>query len=355
MTNAYLIITDIHDHYCNTTNRINYLKEIDLIREKIISIGMHYQNLYDNVILILLGDVFKGSFNEPDAAVTVNNFWFILSLRFHKIYCVLGNHETSYYTSNPFFTLVNTIESEKVKKILNRNWTPKGLQNIFNVVDIVEDGNVIFHFNHYGTPISKSIDGKVNIALYHQDIANQEILDLMRVNYNTKIYQRQIVNFDHTDIFDGFDYNFFGHNHKLYGTFECDTAKGKTILCYLASLGRPNVTEVDDSFLERNIPVVLVQDGELLGIEDNKFNLMSREECVKEEVVEIQQQTYEHIKERKLIRSYIPGDDDPVNNVKQCELLTEKERVIFSDLTQSEIDRYTENILNKARKVLNNG
>lgn len=354
MTNAYLIVTDIHDHYRNTSNRIDYLREIDFVKEKIVSFGLSYQKKCDNVYIILLGDVFKGSFNEPDAAVAINNFWFILSLQFQKIYCVLGNHETSYYTSNPFFTLINSIESSKVKGILNRNWAPKGLRNIFNVVDYVEDGEVLFHFNHYGTPISRAVDDKVNIALYHQDIVNKEILDLMQVNYKTNIYQKQFVNFDNTDIFDGFDYNFFGHNHKIYGTFECSTRKGKTILCYLASLGRPNVTEVNNNFLERNIPAVIVQDGKLSCIEDNKFNLMCREECVKEEVVEIQQQTYQHVKERKLIRNYVPGEDDPVLNVKRCDLLTERERIMFSDLICSDVDRYTDNILEKCRRVLNN-
>ena len=352
MKNVYLIISDIHDHYCNVTNRINYVKEIDFVREKIISLGRTYKDNADNVNLILLGDVFKGSYNEPDSAVTVNNFWILLSQYFNKIYCVLGNHETSFYSSNPFFTLVRNIESEKVKKILNKNWTPKGLQNFFNVVDYVEDGNVVFHFNHYDTPINRAIVGKTNIGLYHQDIVNQQILDIMQTTYGNDIFQKRKVNFDSVDIFDDFAYNFFGHLHKVYGTFECDTKKGTTVLCYLASLGRPNVTEVSNDFLERNIPAVVVQDGELLRVDDNKFNLMSREECVKEDIVEAQQKTYQRVKYRKEIRNYIPGEDNPLDNIKKCELLTEKEKTIFFDLVDNSSDRYSDYLMNKYREVL---
>lgn len=354
MKNVYLIISDIHDHYCNVANRINYLQEIDQVREQIIILGKKYKAEADNVNLILLGDVFKGSYNEPDSAITVNNFWILLSQFFNKIYCVLGNHETSFYSSNPFFTLVQNIESEKVKKILNKNWTPKGLQNFFNVVDLVEDGDVLFHFNHYDTPISRAVVGKTNIALYHQDIVNQQLLDIMQTTYGTSIYQKQKVNFDNVDIFDNFAYNFFGHLHKVYGTFECDTKAGTTVLCYLASLGRPNVTEVSNDFLERNIPAVIVSDGKLTKVEDNKFNLMSREECVKEEVVEVQQKTYQHVKHRKELRSYVPGEDNPLDNIRNCMLLSEKEKTIFFDLVGSSTDRYSDFLFGKYREVIEN-
>lgn len=351
MKNVYLIVSDIHDNYCNAENRIDYVKEIDMVREKLINLGLMYKEKADNVYLMLLGDVFKGSYNEPDSAVLINNFWYISTQLFSKIYSVLGNHETSFYSCNPFFTLVSEIQSEKVKKILNKNWQPKGLRNIFNVVDIVEDGNVLFHFNHYDTPISRAVPGKTNIALYHQDIVNQEILDLMQINFQTQIYQKRLVNFDNVDIFDGFSYNFFGHLHKVYGTFECITHKQeKTILCYLASLGRPNVTEVNDSFLERDIPAVIVNNGELECVESNKFNLMSRKECVLENVVAIQQKNYEDIKAKKAIKDYVPCNDDPVLNIKSCEVLTEKDKLIFSDLLDSQTDRFTDFLLERFMK-----
>lgn len=353
MRNVYLIASDIHDNYCNSENRVDYVKEIDLVREKIISLGKEYKQKADNVYLMLLGDVFKGSYNEPDSAVIINNFWYISAQLFTKIYSVLGNHETSFYSCNPFFTLVSEIESEKVKKILNKNWQPKGLRNVFNVVDLVEDGNVVFHFNHYDTPISRALPGRTNIALYHQDIVNKQILDLMQVNFKNQIYQKQVVDFDSVDIFDGFSYNFFGHLHKVYGTFECMTKKQeRTVLCYLASLGRPNVTEVNNNFLERDIPALIVHDGELEAVESNKFFLPRREDCVIEQVVEIQKKNYEEIKQRKAVKNYIPCDDDPILNIKNCDVLTEKDRLIFTDLLDSDTDRFTKYLL---ERIANDG
>lgn len=218
--NAYLIISDLHDFYKNIENRINYVKEIDVVKQKILEIGIKYREAGWNVNAILLGDVFHRAYQSVDFAILANNYWMLAKKLFTDIYCVLGNHETTYYASNPFYTLVNSIESEKVRKILNKVWQPRGLENIFRVVDTVVDGNVILHFNHYGTPISRAIPEKVNIGLYHQDIINSEIRDLMTTTYSNDLYYCRPINFDNTDIFDGFAYNFFGHMHKVYGTWN---------------------------------------------------------------------------------------------------------------------------------------
>lgn len=96
---------------------------------------------------------------------------------FGEIYSVIGNHELSYYSSNPFYTLVSDIESDKVQSILNRVWQPVGSAGVIKVVDSLEDGEVLFHFNHFGTTIAKPVVGKHNIGLFHQDIVNSEILN----------------------------------------------------------------------------------------------------------------------------------------------------------------------------------
>ena len=267
---------------------------------------------------------------------------------------MLGNHETTYYASNPFYTLVNSIESEKVRKILNKVWQPRGLENIFRVVDTVVDGNVILHFNHYGTPISRAIPEKVNIGLYHQDIINSEIRDLMTTTYSNDLYYCRPINFDNTDIFDGFAYNFFGHMHKVYGTWKYKNAstKKETVLCYLASLGRPNVTEVQDNFLERNIPVICVKDGELSEVNDNIFMLPSRASCVKEDVVKVAKEAYQKVKERRELLDYVPTSDDPVKSIEGYCMDAPALLRMFIDLKDNEQDRYMEELLYKYKKVI---
>lgn len=87
-----------------------------------------------------------------------------------EIYTVLGNHELTYYKANPFYALINKMESEAVQKIINKVWTPLGLSNTIRVVDKLEDGNVDFYFNHNSTAVqSVSVnDDKVAIGLFHR-------------------------------------------------------------------------------------------------------------------------------------------------------------------------------------------
>ena len=88
-----------------------------------------------------------------------------------------------------------------------------------------------------------------------------------------------------------------------------------THLQYLASLGRPNRTEVNDNFLERDIPAVIVTDGKLERIEHNKFSLLTEEECVRQDIVELQKEKYEHIKVHRSIQGYNPTEDEPITNI----------------------------------------
>lgn len=187
---------------------------------------------YYEVNIILLGDVFHRAYQDVNAAVISNNFWVISKKLFKHIYCVIGNHETSYYSNNPFYTLVSEIKSKKMQTVLNKVYTPRGLDNVFEVVDAVEDGDVVFHFNHYGCSISHAVDRKVNIGLYHQDILNSEILKLMQATYNNDVYAPRLLDFDKLDIFDGFTYNFFGHMHQVYGTWGYTNPKTETMCAY---------------------------------------------------------------------------------------------------------------------------
>ena len=351
MKNVYLVVSDLHDSDASPENRINYGLEMEYVKGQICQLGEKYRG-FDSVNLILLGDVFNRSYKEPDAGTLANNFWILMNNYFKNIYTVLGNHETSFYKNNPFYTLVGSIQSEKVRKILHKNWTPKGLQNVFQVPDLFYDGNVAFHFNHYETPINRAIEGKTNIAFYHQDVVDQQIIDAMQANYGSSIYQRQVVDFEKTDIFKGFSYNFFGHLHKVYGTYELESRPGQTtVLCYLASLGRPNVTEVADNFLERCIPAIIVEDGELATVEYNTFNLLDRATCVKEHVVEKQQETYQEVKHRKVVRKYVPSADDPIQELLHGSALLPQEKTVLEDLLSADCDQYTSYLLSEYRRI----
>ena len=310
--NAYLVVSDLHCCCKSFSGRMNYRDEMDHVQVQLIQTAKKYHESGYKVTLLLLGDVFHGAYKNVFTAVRDVSFFIMWKEAFGEIYSVFGNHEMNYYDQNPFHSLVAQIESEKLLASNARCITPIGMMSVIRVVDTLEDGEVCFHFNHYGVlPEYPINDGAVHIGLFHQEILNNEILRFAEDYAGQHIYTGEVGDSVLSRL-GGYSYCFFGHMHKIYGTWETD---GGTVLCYLASLGRTNVTEVSDSFLERNVPVVLIKNGKLCGVEDNKFLLLSRKECVDEIYVQASRETYEAVKAKQQVRSYVPMGDDPVANL----------------------------------------
>lgn len=346
--NAYLVASDLHLNYKNLRGRINYRDECLAVCKELIRIASEYKNKGYTVTLLLLGDVFNRSYNDIFNACNDNNFFYMWALHFGKIYSVLGNHELSYYSANPFYTLVSDIESERVKMIMNRVWRPVGSSGVISIVDSLTDGNVVFKFNHYGTGVLPAEDGKVNIGLFHQNLVSEEIVKASESRFGTSTFVNA-VDVERIGIFDGYDYCFLGHMHTVYGTFKTDNG---TVLCYLASLGRTNVNEVNDSFLERNIPVICVDDGVFAGAFDNLITLPSRKECVRESQVQMQKQKAQVEAERKQIKESVSLCDDAIKNVHANLSDNVLATSIFDGLLENPIDTYGQEIITHVTDAL---
>lgn len=328
MRNVYLLLTDLHDYFKNMSSRVDYTREIAHVIDKTLSTVQSYREKGYNVTLITLGDLFHNSYRDIDKAIYSNNQVIMLRQCVENFYAVVGNHEFTYYRDNPFWSLLTEIESTKVRSMLNKNWQPTGVIPVLRVIDRLEDGEVVFHFNHYDTDIATPEKGKVNIGLFHQDILCKAIIEDMKLNKGIDVFEveeslalakrkRPTIYFDKSNVFYGYSYAFMGHLHSIYGTWDYvdDLTKHKTILYYLGSLGRTNHLEVNDKFLERNLPAVIVEDGKFICVEDNKFNLLSRQECVKEDVVAKAREKYEEKKAIEAVRSYLASTDNPIENI----------------------------------------
>lgn len=342
--NVWLIISDLHLYHKNISSRKDYVEEMNTVCTKIVEIAAKYKNNgFDSVNFMLLGDVFHRSYRNTFKTGYDNNFFVLLSQKFGKCYSVIGNHELSFYESNPFFTLVNTIESKKVQAITDRVWTPRGLLPTIQVVDRVDDGNVHFFFNHYGTSISIPETAGVNIGLFHQEIVCQEIINVMKQRLHSDIWA-STVDFEKLDVFDGYQHCFLGHMHKVYGTWQGDNG---CVLHYLASLGRTNVGEISDDFLERDIPAIVVENGDFSTVESNKFNLMSPSDCL----VQAQTEENKHIREIQKIREYTKNfdvlGDNPIENLETFFGENPKVLTIIDGLLKNDIDEIGESLRNR--------
>jgi DNA repair exonuclease SbcCD nuclease subunit len=284
------------------------------IREELVKTALRYkQNGFEKVNLLLLGDVFHRSYVKVDSAMYDCSFFIMWREKIGDCFSVVGNHELSYYKSNPFFSLVSEIESQKLAGVSDRVWAPNGLLPVIRVVDSLECGNVRFYFNHNRAGISRpEVDGSINIGLFHQDVVCSQIKKAAEARLGSDIWGT-VTDFESTDVFDGYDYCFFGHMHSIYGTWKLENG---TVLCYLASLCRTSVTEVNDNQLERNLPVVKVVDSKFDGIDDNFIRLPSYEECIDHSKVLLNKENYQQAKVMKLARSYSPLDDDPMESLR---------------------------------------
>lgn len=345
--NAYLIISDLHDYCKNIDNRVDYPGEIMKVKNKILELGLMYKEKGYNPIALLLGDVNNRSYQNVNKAILNNNYWIAANDLFDKIYSVLGNHEISFYNANPFFTLVNEIDSVKLQMIQNKVWKPIGIFNIFNVVDYLEDGEVMFHFNHYGCPVTIPDKEHYNIGLFHTEFLFSEVAKASEDIYHMNAFTKNTIKAQDNELLDLYNVTFFGHHHKIYGCWDIETDKKHHCYVYhLASLGRPNVTEVADNFLERNIPVVLVEDGRFVTIEENKFMLPSRSECVKEDIVALNKQSYERTKALQIATDYTPSDDSPTKNIQTFLMVDTYLSTIFNDLIDNCTDSISDGLIN---------
>lgn len=336
MVNAYLLISDLHDTDANIPNRINYQNEIIHVKNKIIEVCTSYKDKGYCVYPIFMGDIINRSYKGVIDGININNFLVLLSSEIGQCYSLVGNHELSFYKNNPFWATIRDMSSAKIANLRDKVWQPQGMLNVLRVVDMIEDGEVLIHFNHYSTPISKPLEGKVNIGLFHQDILFRGITSYIKEVYETTIWDNYIQYVDDSSILNGYKHAFLGHFHEIYGSWmwEDNNTSYETQITYLASLGRPKHVEVRDNFLERNLPAIIVKDGTFSHIEDNKFQLLPRHLCVKEDIVEKQKNSLEHRKAKKELINYFSYNDDPIENIKGRLMANgENDLIIFEELT----------------------
>lgn len=310
MKNAYVIVTDAHLFYKNLRNRINYQLETDVVWRKIYEVVRKYAGSW-NVNVLFLGDIFHRGYQDPFSAITGNNMIKALREEVCGVYTVLGNHEVSYYKDNPFYTLISDVESQRVKDAGLKVCKPVGLSNVVRVVDELVDGEVTFYFNHHGTGIAETKGTGVNIGLFHQDIVSPAVIEHAEEILGTNIYAKTM-DVEGQGILNGYNYSFFGHMHQVFGMYAQENG---SILYYLGSLGRTSTVEVNDNFLTRDIPVVLVEDGRFVGIEKNLFELPKRDDCVLVDDVEEDREKYEARKDIKAAREYSFNGDDPMQEL----------------------------------------
>lgn len=296
MKNAYLVVSDLHLN-AKKESRHNYLGEVVDSLDQINEIKERYKREGYNVILLLLGDVVDRSIANADSAMLVQNILRYFCKCFDEVYSVVGNHEVTYSTANPFWHLVRELTAPSLAKLYNAIQT-KGLEAVITVPEKIIDGNTVFYFNHNSTPtiVPSTAEGEIHIGLFHQAVGSNDICKMWGT----------FTNVEEAAFVSQYNYSFFGHMHMAYGKYwlnDAHTSQG----IWLGTIGRCTVPEVIETPLTRNVPAVLVEDGRFVRVEDNDITLTAAATAVDFNKYEAEKKTREVLKERQSIRSYQDG------------------------------------------------
>lgn len=349
---AFHIITDRHIHYTNKSNRYDYVKEIDFVFDKVREQVIKYKERGFLNVALYLGDIFDRSYRSCEMSMSdISKFQKELSY-FDRAFSVIGNHEFTYYNSNPFWFQISEINSKRASNFKNFKWRAKGVKQNINIVDKLVVGDVEFLFNHYGCGILSPDKSKTSIGLFHQDIYFKGIIEeAKRANLSLFSLNEEIIETkfkwaldDDNELLDGYDYSYFGHNHLLYGEWV-DRDKNAS-RHYLSTLGRTAHTEVLDEYLERNIPVIIIEDGKFKCKEDNIFNLPNREQCVMEDLVKAQKEKYEKKKDRVHLLLDDIQEDNPIESLKSY-----FNNIVVNQIVEEILDESIDSIYSSCSKM----
>lgn len=271
------IVPETHLKDTNIKTRKNYVAEMKDVHMAVRSVV----NELKPDFTIYMGEIFNGSFTYAKDIL----FWMSEFLEMNtvtKVITLKGNHEESYYKNNPFWYMA-------------KGAGINGL-GIFKLPPNLVLDDVVLTFHHFGVE-PKYIRGKKNIGLMHTDVMNPTLRKYLEVE-DTYIHDMQT---PAQHLFPEYDMVFNGHMHKLCRQLKINRPAKPLYLFYTASLGRTNITEVDNDFRTRYIYVLDIE-GDNVDINLIPIVLPKYEDVVDEETRRREVIAYTNQKERKQLK-----------------------------------------------------
>ncbi len=329
----FIIVTDLHLWCKNFTNRKDYLAECADVFGKVkkLTEEMRLKYQQDKIHIIFLGDVFHKGFGDN---ATMHNMWIqaftLLRSRCNGMYLVMGNHEWSFRETNPFWCLVNEINSEYLN---SKNAVADGNLPIAFLQDHLDIGCNRLHFLHHGAEVTNIGYGN-NFMFAHQSwmtdsmfasLASEDTTIRKKYLHYTKIDENSKLKF--------FNEAFFGHMHRLQGKMKItwdNEVYGTTTSYHLGSLLLTNKEEVLTTGNKRTIPILTINDYDTeYETKDIEIEIPAGIELLKEEVVKEQNKKYKQNKEKKEFIKCELGEieidsEDPIEKIEKELVMAEK-------------------------------
>lgn len=286
---AWFVLTDMH-FFHSLANRYDYFGENKAIVDRIGKMVLNYKDEGYKTHAIIGGDLaHRGSANDQLNDYAVQLIKYLLSF-FDEKYLNMGNHEFSYFKNNPVFKFIKEIQDDRIlKKYPHVRGT--SLVEEIKVVPSLEFKDFEIIFCPYGFfPIRG--DRETSLLIMHDKLLS----DSMHTKLGTLAKGYKVMRTVIPE--DAFDYIFCGDQHMAYEQWYL----GKTKVYNLSTLGRTNVNEIDDSFRERIIPVILSENGNFKEVVDEPIVLHKRSAIVDESKLDVSREKYQGTKDRKEMR-----------------------------------------------------
>lgn len=291
-----LVIPEMHIKDTNLPARKDYVAEMKDVFKTVKGIIQHYLPKKT----IVMGEIFDRGFKTVDGSC----YWFheILDTnRYTELCCVKGNHEDSFYKNNPIWYLGNGAGMNGLGTI---KFPPNFLLN-----------DVAFNFHHHGMPHTM-LEGKTNVSFMHTDVMTQQIREVIKHKTGEEFFWTQNLEGTVTaDLFTQYDIVFNGHMHKVCAMLEIKRNNVSPLtLVYTSTLGRTNITEVDDNSLWKYLYLLDVYDGKVdihpIGIRLPSFD----ESVILQERINNELKA-QRAKERKLMKKEAPRRENILNEI----------------------------------------
>lgn len=338
-----VIIPEPHLYDKSFTSRRNYPTEVQNYLDMVIDYAEKLKNSGEDVYIIFVGDIFHMGYTKMIPFVHIVDYFQTLCNKFDgKVYSLIGNHELSYPRSNPFW-LLGKFNSEYYETYSSM----PGYQSIacLNVCDELVVDNTLFIFGHYRREHYDYDFNQYDDVQFitHNSIMDTEIINTLKANFNRDPkmeYAKGITSIRQAGsipLTNKLSQMYVGHMHTAYSTFYVkENLNGIDMnfsIKYLGSLGRTNHTEVNNADLVRSIYCV---DTITHLVDDFKIQLLPREECIEEDIVEANHASYERNKAIKQLRSDKSVFRSPVDGIRDWLSQTPFDLDLFNQLYSKE-------------------
>lgn len=333
-------------------NRRDYPGEIEAYLEEVL---LRVEQLPGEKIIIFPGDIFHHGYTSiAGVSYAFSLFARMNKLTNNRVFSVVGNHELTYRSNNPFWMMASdeTNRFGDMQGLSGYGVVHPGIQ----IVDTLSVGPLDFVLGHFSrreyVPTHRDC-----VLITHNALTEPEISKAVNAAHKTEsideyLHVSSLLSEEAMPVTEYLKYVFIGHMHTYYSSFDVDEMVNgvhmQFFLQYLGSLGRTSVAEINDCDLKRTIPVFTI-DGNSYDYAPFTVMLKGYDEIVLQDVVRDNKEKYQAQRAIKELRESNVFGDTPLSCIERELQKTPDMLALFSRVYHGSIDSEIQELIREAQ------